>query len=59
MKFAANHGYQKLMPLTGFTTAKDLDNWKHDERSKPDYVVDSLKDFHTVVCNLGLNNAIS
>ncbi|CAG9768509.1 unnamed protein product [Ceutorhynchus assimilis] len=56
MAFATEYGYQKMLTLTGLTSKEDLNNWRHDQKFKPDYVVDSIGDLYTVASNLGFKN---
>ncbi|XP_050508468.1 uncharacterized protein LOC126885735 isoform X2 [Diabrotica virgifera virgifera] len=42
MQFATNSGFQKLLVLTGVTKIEDVHEWKHEEKYKPQYYVDSI-----------------
>lgn len=50
MQFATNCGYQKLLVLSGVTKQKQLENWPNEqESSKPQYYVESLKEFYEII----------
>lgn len=49
MAFAANSGYKKLLVLSGVTKEEDVKNWKFDERYKPDYYIQDLKELHGII----------
>ncbi|XP_063927579.1 uncharacterized protein LOC135140814 [Zophobas morio] len=46
MAFAGNCGYRKLLVLSGLESKSSLENWGYEEKWKPEFYVDSLKEMH-------------
>nr|CAH7744657.1 unnamed protein product [Callosobruchus chinensis] len=54
MQMAAMGGYQKLLVFSGHAQLKDVENWAHPEEWKPQYYVEDLNAFYSVIKGLDL-----